>query len=130
MARPERELHPTSIALGWRGVRGVHFAVVSKRGLLLVPQNRYNFFHARDCGRVHDHAALRMTAQCAQQHFHLRARFALLHHVLQVGTVKAGNIFVGLAHLQLMKNVVPHALRGAGRKGRDGAVGKMRAQRA
>ena len=44
--------------------------------------------------------------------------------------MKAGNVFVRIAQLQLVKNVVPHPLGGAGGEGRNGTVGKMRAQTA
>ena len=43
----------------------------------------------------------------------------------KLGAVKAGNIFVRMAHLQLMKNVMAHSLRGAGGEGRDRAIRKM-----
>src|ERR1700730_6815287 len=42
--------------------------------------------------------------------------------------MKAGNVFVRIAQLQLVQNVVTHTLGGAGGKGCDRAVRKMRAQ--
>ena len=42
--------------------------------------------------------------------------------------MEAGNVFVRIAQLQLLKNVVPHLPGGAGGEGRDGMIGKMRAQ--
>jgi hypothetical protein len=44
--------------------------------------------------------------------------------------VKAGDIFMGIAKLKLMNDVVPHALRSARRKCRDGPVAKSGAQAA
>ena len=42
--------------------------------------------------------------------------------------MKAGNVFVGIAQLELMENIVPYPLRGAGGKGGNRLPGKMRAQ--
>ena len=44
--------------------------------------------------------------------------------------MKAGDVFVGIAQLQLLDDVVPHALRGAGGERGDGAVGKIGPQAA
>jgi len=44
--------------------------------------------------------------------------------------VKAGNIFVGLAQLELFDDVVTHSLRGASGESRNGPVGKVCAERA
>ena len=88
-------------------------------------------FHPRDGRRVDDDVAARV--RCAGRVTSSRvcvAAVALPHQVAQVGPVKAGNVLVGLAQLQLLQNVVPHVPRGAGREGRDGAIRKMlRAER-
>ncbi len=44
--------------------------------------------------------------------------------------MKAGNVFVGIAQLELRQNVVPHMPRRARRKRRDGTIRKLSAQAA
>ena len=44
--------------------------------------------------------------------------------------MKAGNVLVGIAKLELIQNVMPHAPGRAGRKCRDGTIGKVTAQTA
>ena len=44
--------------------------------------------------------------------------------------MKTGNVFVRIAKLQLVQNVVPHAPRRAGRERRDRAIRKLLAQAA
>ena len=44
--------------------------------------------------------------------------------------MEADDILVRLAQLELLQNIVPHAPRGAGREGCDGAIGKVAPQTA
>jgi hypothetical protein len=53
-----------------------------------------------------------------------------MRDVAQVGAVEAGDVFVRVAELKLLQNIVPHALGGAGGEGGDRLVGKVLAQRA
>ena len=55
----------------------------------------------------------------AGQQFHLRPRLALVHHVAQILAMETGDVEIGIAHLQLLQNVVPHLARRAGGERRD-----------
>ena len=55
---------------------------------------------------------------------------ALPHDVAQVRTMKAGDVLVRIAKLELLDDVVAYALGGAGGKGGDGNLGKIFAQQA
>ena len=59
------------------------------------------FFHAANGGGIDDHTFPGIVLQPADQQFHLRARFALVHHIAQIVAMKAGDVEIGLAHLQL-----------------------------
>ena len=59
----------------------------------------------------------------------MRLLVALMRHVTQVGAMEAGDVFVRLAELELLQDVVPHAAGGAGGEGGDGLIRKMLAQR-
>src|SRR5258707_12406867 len=48
--------------------------------------------------------------------------------IAQIGAMKTGNVFVGIAQLELRQNVVPHVARRTRRKRRDGAIGKFSAE--
>src|ERR1019366_827095 len=71
-----------------------------------------------------------VTPQRAHEQVRLRASVASAHDVAKVGPVEAGDVFVGIAKLELMDDVVPHTLRGARSERGNGAVGKMDPQAA
>ena len=51
-----------------------------------------------------------------------------LTDVIQIRAMEAGDVFVGLAELELFDDVVADVLGGAGGEGGDGAIGEMGAQ--
>src|SRR6266404_4753077 len=53
---------------------------------------------------------------------------ALAQQVSQVGTMEAGNVFVGIAQLELCQNVVAHMARRARGESGNGAIRKLAAQ--
>ena len=69
-----------------------------------------------------------MFPQRRHQQILLRLRVALLHDVAQIRPVKAGDVLVRIAQLQLVNDVVAHPPRGAGGERRDRALGKMKPQ--
>ena len=66
-----------------------------------------------------------MVAHGIHQQLRLFPRLAFADQVVQVGAVKAGNVFVGVAQLELRQNVVPHGAGSARRKCCDRVVGKL-----
>ena len=76
-------------------------------------------------GRIDDDALAGVGPQRGHQRLAMRLLVALMRHVAQVGAVEAGDIFVRIAKLKLLEDVVPHALRGAGGEGGDGLTGKV-----
>src|ERR1700685_3690201 len=60
----------------------------------------------------------------------LLKRLIFAHQISKIRAVKAGDVFIGLAKLELRQNVVTNVARGAGRERGNGMIGKMRAQAA
>ncbi len=87
-------------------------------------------FNSGNRRRVDDDVALRIFAQRVDQQIRLRAPIAFVDHVSKIRPMKAGNVFVRIAQLKLIKDVVPHPPGGARRKSGDGPVRKMGAQAA
>ena len=118
--------HPAFLVVP--SLRGLHLAVIADGGNLLLFEKVHRLFNFGDGRRVNNDAAVLVVAQGAQQQARLLAPCALLHQIAQVRPVKAGNVLVRIAQLQLMKNVVTHSPGGAGGKGRDGTIRKVRSQ--
>ena len=102
--------------------------MIADGGNLVLLEKVHSLFHLGDSRRVNDDAAVLVVTQGAQQQAGLLAACAFLHQIAQVRPVKAGNVFVRIAQLQLVKNVVTHPPGGAGGKSGDGTIGKMRPQ--
>src|SRR5271154_1344350 len=107
---------------------GSHLAVISHGGDVAIFQKIDSLLHAINRRRINNHVAARIAVQSLDQQFHLLQPFTLAHEIAQVRPVKAGDIFIGTAQLQLRQNVVPHMPRGARRESRDRTIGKLRAQ--
>jgi hypothetical protein len=69
-----------------------------------------------------------VTSERCDQQIHLRAAIAFPDYVTQIGAMKAGDVFVRIAQLKLVNDVVPHALGGARGECRDRNLWKLQAQ--
>ena len=69
-------------------------------------------------------------AQGAAEQSHLSARLAFVDYIVQVFAMEAGDVEIGIPHLQLLQNVVPNLARRAGGEGRYRQPGKARTQAA
>ena len=118
--------HPSFLILPAQG--RFHLRVIRNRRNPALLQVFDRLLHSANRGRIHDHALPRVVAQSAGEQLQLRPRFALMHHVAQILAMEAGDVEIGLAHLQLLQNVVPDLPRRAGGEGRDRKLRKAGAQ--
>ena len=134
-AQPERDgshqhphfvRHPSFLILPAQG--RFHFRVIRNRRNPALLQVFDRLLHPSNGGRIHDHALTRVVAQSAGEQLHLRPGFALMHHVAQILAMEAGDVEIGLAHLQLLQNVVPHLPRCTGGERRNRQLRKAGAQ--
>jgi hypothetical protein len=100
--------------------------VVADRDDTVLFEHIDGFFDAGDSGGINDDVAFPVVADGAHQQLELDIlAFALAYDITQVGTVKARDVLVRIAQLELLQNVVTDAAGGAGGEGSDGAVGKI-----
>ncbi len=104
--------------------------MITDRSNALVLQKIHRLFHAIDGGRINDDVAVRIIAQDFEQQRQLLDAVALAHQITQIGTVKAGNVFIRLAQMELRQYVRANMTRRASRKGSNRTVGKSLAQAA
>ena len=81
--------------------------------------------HSLDSRSVDDDAAIRVSPQRLKQHIHLFTGNAFFDDIRQVRPVKAGNVLVSLAKLQLLQDIVAHAPGGARSESGNRGIGKL-----
>ena len=118
--------HPTLLIAPARS--RIHLPVIRRGRQAPVFQKVDCLFHFVDGGRVNNHAAFGVAVQGVHQHSRLLYRITFADDVTQVRPVKAGNIFIRSTQLKLRQNVMPHMPSSAGRKRRNGMIGKVPAQ--
>ena len=111
-------------------VGGLHLAVIGNGGNPDPLEKIRRLFHPRNRRRIHNNISVFVTSQGAHEQIRLRAPITCPHDVAQIGPVEAGDIFFGIAELELVNDVVPHAFRCARCECRERAVGKMDPQAA
>ena len=104
--------------------------MVADGGDALVLEKIDGLFHAIDGGRINNDVAVGIIAQNFKEKRKLLDAVALADQITQVRTMKAGNVFIRLAEMELGENVSPDVFGCAGGEGGDGAVGKALAQAA
>ena len=104
--------------------------MVRDRRNSLIFQEVNRLLHLINGRRINNHVAARIFVQRFYQKSGLGLGIAFVHHVTQIGAVKAGNVLVRIAQAELVNDVVPDPACGAGGKGSDGKVREMDAQRA
>src|SRR5580704_2790706 len=108
----------------------IHFSMIrnGRNSMLLEEINR--FFHLVNGRRINNYILFRVGAQGLQQKIWLFASAAFLDDVTQVRTVKTRDVFVGIAQLKLVNNIVTHSLSRTRGESCNGLFRKIGAQRA
>ena len=108
----------------------VHLSVIGDGRDSALLQKVHCLLYSVYRGRVNDHVTAGVFAQRANQQVVLHPVFAFFDQILQVGTMEAGDVLVGIAQTKLRDDVMADLARRAGGKGGDRALGKVLTQRA
>src|ERR1700726_4180472 len=87
------------------------------------------FFHLVDSRRIDNQILFRVCTERLQQKTRLFTSSALFNDVTEVRAVKTRNVFVRIAQLKLVDDVVADSLSGTGSKSRNWPLRKIGAQR-
>ncbi len=120
--------HPGFLILTARG--RVHFAVIGDRVNAPGREGADGGFDAINGGGIDDDAAFGMRTNRVEELSGLRIGIAFSDDVIEIGAMKAGDKFAGIAELELFDDVVADMLCGAGGERGDGTIGEMSAEAA
>ena len=127
-AHQHRDLvgHPALLVAPAPG--GIHLAVVGNSRDPVLGQEIHRFIHPDNGGGVDDRVAVGVREQGLNQQTRLRAAVAFPHQVAQIGPVEADDVLIRLSQLELLQDIVPYELGGAGGERGYGAVREILAQ--
>lgn len=107
---------------------GVHLAVIADSGDAVLLEEIDEFTDAGDGGAIDDDVAAAGLADGFEDQGVLLGLLGFADDVAKIFTAEAGDGFEGIAKRELLDNVVPDLLRGAGGEGGDGEIGNERAE--